>query len=304
MAAAVTVFVNRYSGNNPIAKSCIAAFCEGLREVGVNFSIAYEDEYDKNPCNVAVIFGAYKKILKTYNIRKKIFYGQKASGKKVLVLERGFIDRERFHSVGWDFINGRANFNNSNMSGDRFKNLNIDVPEWKKDGENIVFCAQVPWDVSVQHLNMEPASRVPTKVQVGGYLKWCTDSVKKIQDHSNRKIVFRPHPLFPNKEWHRENMPDGVVFSKSSFEEDLSNAWCTVVFNSNCSVESVLNGVPTFAGDIGCVAWDVANKDIENIETPIYPPRRQWLNNVAYSQWNLQEFKKGLPWLHITGKLK
>ena len=72
MVEKITVFVNRYSGKNPIAQGCISSFCNGLKSLGVGFSVAYEDEYDKNPCDIAVIFGAYKKILKTYGIRKKI----------------------------------------------------------------------------------------------------------------------------------------------------------------------------------------------------------------------------------------
>ena len=68
MVNKITVFVNRYSGKNPIAQGCISSFCEGLKRLGVRFSVAYEDEYEKNPCDVAVIFGAYKKILKTYGM--------------------------------------------------------------------------------------------------------------------------------------------------------------------------------------------------------------------------------------------
>ena len=300
MASKITVFVNRYSGKNPIASGCILSFCNGLKHLGVNFSVAYEDQYDKNPCDIAVIFGAYKKILKTYNIRKKIFFNQKIAGKKVLVLERGFIKREDFHSVGWNFINGRADFKNKNMPGDRVSRLNVELSDWKTNGEDIVFCAQVPWDVSVQHINQEPIKRVSQKDLVKGYLNWCTDTIKNIQKVTDRKIIFRPHPLFPYKNWHLDNMPDNVTISSSSFDNDLDNAWCTVVFNSNCSVESAIKGIPTFAFDEGCMAWDIANKNINNIESPDLPDRVQWLNNISYSQWNLEEFSKGLPWIHIT----
>jgi len=303
MVEKITVFVNRHSGNNPIAQGCISSFCNGLNRLGVKFSVAYEDEYDKNPCDIAVIFGAYKKILKTYGIRKKIYYNQKIAGKRVLVLERGFIKRDTYHSVGWNFINGRADFKNKHMPNDRVGALGVELSDWKDDGENIVFCGQVPWDVSVQHINSEPMKRVPQKILVGGYLKWCTDTVKKIQKVSNRKIIFRPHPLFPYKDWHMDGMPKNVAFSNAPFEDDLDNAWCTVVFNSNCSVESVINGVPTFAFDEGCMAWDVANKGISNIDSPKMPDRVQWLNDISYSQWNLNEFSEGMPWAHITRKI-
>ena len=47
------------------------------------------------------------------------------------------------------------------------------------------------------------------------------------------------------------------------------------------------------------MAWDVTNHDLSEINNPKTFDREQWLNNLAYTQWNLEEVRRGLPLKHL-----
>ena len=79
----------------------------------------------------------------------------------------------------------------------------------------------------------------------------------------------------------------------------LPSCYATVSFNSNGGVESVLAGIPTVCQDKGSMAWDVAEKNLGNIEQISLPDRTQWAYNLAYTQWTTKEMEQGLPQIHL-----
>ena len=78
-----------------------------------------------------------------------------------------------------------------------------------------------------------------------------------------------------------------------SLEEDLQNAHAAIFFNSSASVAAVCAGIPIFVDDASCVAWKVANTDINNIETPAVYQREQWLYDLAAAHWTDADAKSG-----------
>ena len=77
-------------------------------------------------------------------------------------------------------------------------------------------------------------------------------------------------------------------------QQDLHNAWASVFFNSSSCVASVLAGVPVFAADPDCVAWDVANSSLSQIEQPVMIERDQWLWDLSAAHWTDEESRAGL----------
>jgi hypothetical protein len=47
----------------------------------------------------------------------------------------------------------------------------------------------------------------------------------------------------------------------------------------------------------------VANKDLNNIETPEYPDRTQWLNDLGYKLWSEKEIRDGTVFKRFKDKL-
>jgi hypothetical protein len=227
--------------------------------------------------------------------------------------------------VGWDGLNGRADFCNKDCSSDRFEKLKIPIKPWRENGDHILVCGQAFYDSSLFHLLRQPKnSHEFMEMQGTGcpygsfYVDWIIDTLKKIRKHSDRKIVFRHHPkigkLYKNssvfaycsgaiKHSGVENIEispmGGPTGNIRNVNEDYKNCWAVVCFNSNSGVEATLNGIPTFVGDIGSMAWDAADKDLSKIENPSYKEREQWAYNLAYCQWTVSEINQGLPLKHL-----
>lgn len=238
------------------------------------------EDYKYEPADVAVVFGVNKVQVPESWPRGKVIAQQRSENRDVVVLETGFLNRgdgdEHHYAAGLNGLNGRGNYRNQGMPGDRAKLLGTELKPYKQ-GENIVLCGQVPWDASVDRTDHE------------AWLKECAAALLEY----GRPVVFRPHPsaaLSPIK---------GCQYSQMPLSDDLQNAWAAVTFNSNSGVEALVAGVPVFAFDEGSMIWSICNKSLSDIESPAMPDRTQWLNDLSYTQWTLDEMKAGLTWKHL-----
>ena len=68
------------------------------------------------------------------------------------------------------------------------------------------------------------------------------------------------------------------------------------------ATEAVMNGVPVFVGP-SSLAYDVGNEDLNTIGMPKRPDRTQWLNDIAYTEWTLEEIAQGKPLNRLTSYL-
>jgi hypothetical protein len=266
-----------YLSGDPVLDRVLEAFYEGCPE-DKEFVRGFKYE----PSDVAVIFGVYKsKIPKSYP-RGQVFQRQRENNLDVIVLETGYVNRgdgENHHyAVGFNGLNGRADFENRGMAGDRWAMLNTTLRPYVK-GENVVLCGQVPWDASVE---------------MHDHVKWLKHTAANLQKITDRKIVFRPHPNAP-----LPSLP-GCELSMRLFTEDLKDAHCVVTWNSNSAVEGAIAGKPVFAFDEGSMAWGIANKSLLHIDEPEYPDRKQWAADLAYAQWTLDEIREGEAWRHLA----
>jgi len=246
-----------------------------------------DDMYDK--CDVAVTTGGIKitnpRVFKT---RKRLM---ERMPKKRLVWESSVfrqnqIEDLKYFRLGWNgFQYDNAIFNNANSPSDRWNEIqklqNIRICDYQKTGSHILICMQKPNDASIYGLDME---------------KWALDVVNKLKEHTDRNIIIRPHPFDEDTSLYSFQK----YFSKNKLlQDDLKNAWATITYNSLSSVESICQGIPTFTLHEGSLAWPVANHDLSKIESPEVFDRNQWLYDLAYTQWNLDEMRKGLSWLHL-----
>lgn len=241
------------------------------------------DVKEYEPSDVAVVFGVYKKAVDFSKYRGKVIEEQKKLKKDTIVLETGYIKRgdgpENYYAAGFNGLNGRADFKNENSPSDRFEKLGIELSPWTlNEHGKILLCGQVPWDASVQNINMAD---------------WILDMAHIIQQVTRREISFRPHPL--------AKLPSirGLEYSTEPPEEAIRKSFAVVTYNSNTAVESVIEGVPAFSFDPGSMAYEVTSHDISDLRDPYMPDRTQWANNLAYAQWTPDEMRKGETWRHL-----
>ena len=231
-------------------------------------------------CEICVTFGVPKKYGHRGELVKKIFDEHKG---RHLVIEKGYIKRDVYYAIGWDGLNGRANFNNKNSPTNRWDQLNLSGFKTVayNTSSRIIVCGQVPWDASVQHIN---------------FTEWCIKIIEVLKDCGD--VVFRPHPLDHGS----VKIPDVNISTISSFRDDLLNAKACITFNSNCGVEAFIEGVPVFSFDKGSMVWDVSSHDLNRLNSPYNPDivkKFQWGYDIAYTQWTKEEMREGLPHKHL-----
>lgn len=198
----------------------------------------------------------------------------KDRGCRVLVMERGYLgDRFSNTSLGFNGLNGHAQFPKYNVDDSRLKKLGIELKPWKKGGDYALILGQVPHDASLQGRDMVP---------------WYRDIANEIKVRHALPVLFRPHPDLAKKGM-TQNVPNAEP-SQGSLSDALAGAAFTVCFNSNSSVDSVIAGVPCVVGDRGSMAYDMCGHDIESI---IRPDRENWANALAFKQWTIEEIRSG-----------
>lgn len=209
-------------------------------------------------------------------------------------------DHTMYYAVGFDGIKRNANYGPADVPADRWARLGMKLHPWRKDGQHVLLIGQPLHGQSSQHIDIRA---------------WYADVAAAVRATGRRVILYRPHPrIFSlrTNAGRRKRDELGVRkymgskidlrYSKNRLlKDDLKGAWATVVFTSNAAVESVLKGVPVFACDPACIAWDVAGHKLSRLEAPALPDRTAWAHRLAYSQWTVAEMRDGQCWRHLRG---
>ena len=245
------------------------SFSDGLKRHGMKPVMQHAGKFQG--ADLAV-FWAHRK--------KEIIERQKKDGNDYMVMERGYFgDRTEWTSIGFNGLNGIAEFYNKDMPPDRWAPHADLMHPWQKDGDYCLIMGQVAGDASIEHVNIS---------------EWYNETAIRLKWILERPIKFRPHPLS------RQicDVP-GAKLLTVSLADALAGACVAVTYNSNSGVDAVLAGVPTVACDKGSMAWPVSRHDISMKNIITYPDRTQWAQNLAYCQWTADEIRDGSAWEHL-----
>ena len=225
---------------------------------------------------------------------KSVWDHYRKTGRNVIVLEVGGIQRGTTWKVGLNGVNRDAYFGTTGNSSDRVQKLNLHKKPWRSSGDYILICGQ--HNKSLQWEGQPPMSQ------------WIMDTIDIIQNYSDRPIVFRPHPRcrldaieLQYKNVYRQE-PIKQANSYDTFDMHFDNVHATVSWNSNPGVHSVIEGIPAFVGPAS-LAYPVGNSDLKKIETPLMPDRTQWLNDYAWTEFTIEEIAQGMPLERLTTAL-
>jgi len=267
-----------------------SAFEQGVQHLGHT-----ANDNDLN-ADVAVIWSVlwYGRMAKN----KAVWDRFTKQGKPVIVLEVGTLKRNTTWKVAVGGINNEAYFGHAtNNDNARLTSLGIAIQDWgdTKDNNSIIICGQ--HQASHQWRNMPPVS------------DWISNTIQEIRKHTDRLIKVRSHPRYS---FNFDNTTTNVVRSIPKridivqdfydFSAELSKAHCVVNWSSNPAIEAALAGVPVFTG-LDSLAHVVANHSFDTIETPLKPDRQQWANDLAYTEWTVDEIAKGIPLIRILNKI-
>jgi len=209
--------------------------------------------------------------------RRQIVGALQRLRKNILVAELGYIgDRRKNISLGWNGLNGHATFPEyPDDGGERFRAFGGEIKHWKKDGEYILILGQVKDDASLKGQDIMP---------------WYMEQARKASEYYGIPVYYRPHPESVRRRGY-ESL-DGFNNMGGTLQEAIGGALFTIAYNSNSCLDSLLEGVPCFAGDKGTLVWDLCMRDIKEI---VYPDREKIIHQIAWKQWTIDEIKSGKP---------
>jgi hypothetical protein len=262
---------------------CLRAFAQGCQHLGLKTLL--QDKTQVVPAKLGVILGWVGQSIRGQHIqlRKDVIASQ-----RVMSIDGScfkFADSNSIflrYSLDGVYYNTN-NYANQHSGPDKWnqisQQLNLSLTPWRTTGDHILICGQRDGGWSMKGVDMT---------------QWILESVKTIRNKTNRRIVVRPHPKNPIPQHLFAGYSNVTISNDTSLQQDLQNAWASVFFNSSSCVASILAGIPVFANDRDCVAYNIATHNLSAIENPEMPAREQWLWDLSAAHWTDEESRQGL----------
>jgi len=218
--------------------------------------------------------------------------------------------------LGWWHLLAPGKFNNENSPSDRWERIKqqqrLEVLPWRKQGTHILIPLQKNNDSVVQTM-MD---------RYGSMRNWLNTTIAEIRKYSNRPILIRPSAKTNPLSWgdalsipgvsisttYKDNpSTDGTKFTKNieggpGLLTELADAWAVVGYNTSTLFESITDGIPTVSLDPDALTGP-CSMPLQLLENPPMDiDRTQWLYDMAYISWTMDELQQGVAWEHLKGK--
>jgi len=295
------------------ARKSLDAFAAGVSNCQDNVFIEKGLEY--RPCDIAIIFGDVRDTQsKQKRMRLKAEIIGRHIHKRLIIIDTPVLLRSTqngplYRRVGIDSLFADWGvFNNHNVSAERrnmlFKKNELKLSNLRDNKGSIIIFMQRFFDASLKGRERFRSDR---------YLNWLNMVLTDIRKESEREIIIRPHP-----ESLRDSIESNLIESfrntlkyhdvhfdteKSPIQEALQGAFASVTFNSGSAIDSLLHGIPCVVYDPGSFAWSITPHSVEQLDDIKMPDIEQWLNELAYVDWGLDEMESGMTWQHLRNKI-
>lgn len=202
----------------------------------------------------------------------------------VIVLEIGSLYRGQTWKVAVNNITADGYFGHSDrLDWDRPRRLGISLAHNLAPKPHVI--------LALQHRRSEQVALIKDMSH------WVTQTVSKIQAHTDRPIVIRPHPRdrfdLSNIANVTIEQPRPVANTYDSFDMHF-DCHAVVNFNSGVGVQAGISGVRPVV-DRTSLAWPVGI-DISDIEKRYDVDRGLWLTQICHTEYTIDELRTGL-WL-------
>jgi len=136
---------------------------------------------------------------------------------------------------------------------------------------------------------------------------WAQRQVLKIKDRMQRDglevpVKIRLHPRRTLDRMWKPKVPFlpnvGRLSPWSSLEECLDGAVKVVTLSSQSAIDAVIHGVPIYVADKSSLAKQVSEPHY-SLQPLTRPDRQQWLRDIAYVYWSLNELRTGKYWDYV-----
>lgn len=285
------------SANNPRFVDTLHKFSKGVRASGDECKIVDHIQYEE--CDCAVFFGSWKDRPDDHHVVKNniVKYANKFICLETPLIGRGPVQdvmQDDWYRIGvGGFLADTGNFNNKNRPPDRWemisKRLNVDIKPYHS-GQYCIVALQLPQDASLRGASIE---------------KWAAEWCRDFRKTSDMTIIVRTPQI--QRHYDMQTLSsiaelEDVRFqvgTKDNLVPTLNGAAGVATYSSGMGVEALMNGCHTVASNSGSFVYDVCSNDVSGIIDQTEPNREQWIHDLAYCQWNIDEIEQGAAWRHL-----
>lgn len=287
-------------------------FVDGAMAAGDQAEICYDLEY--RPCDVAVMLGYVHERGKQaphLNLRQQILNQQRQRGARTVIVDSNLFlyhDTDNPHRVlrySFDGVfPGQGEYCDQRPTAQRWHELSklmgVIARPWRNQGSHVLLCLQREGGWSMHGLNVAD---------------WAMSTIIQLRKHTDRPIRLRPHPGDRSansyvtdviRKLNRHGVNNIIVSDPAhSLVDDLVDCWAVVNHNSSPAVAAAIEGIPVFATDPALSqAREVANFNLDRIESPVMYDRDAWLHRLAQFHWSHDEVRSGQCWQHMRQWVK
>lgn len=218
---------------------------------------------------------------------KNVYDHYRKQNKPVFVIEVGSLVRGITWKVSLNNINRLGVFGNDHLiDNDRPKKLGISLkhPTNQQNFKPILIAGQ-------HEKSLQWKSQPSTSI-------WVEKIIHQLAPHTNREIIFRPHPRFlPDlqalKGKIKIELPKKIHGTYDNFDLTFDQYYCVVNHNSGPAVQAAIAGLPVIC-DQTSLAYPVSTT-FDQIENFIYTDRSEWLINLSHTEYLIEEIEQGIP---------
>ena len=182
--------------------------------------------------------------------------------------------RHEYTSLGFNGLNGRAEFYQDGVPSDRGQRFYDLIQPWQQvgfDGDYFLICGQVLGDASLAHVD---------------YPAWVNALPV---EHAGKPVLFRPHPLGSDFVIPHETLGGDLAAA-------LEGAQAVWTYNSTSAVDAMLAGVPVCVADRGSMVYSAAAHEMGFGH---WMNQHHLVDELAYCQWTVGEIEDGTAWDHL-----
>lgn len=201
-----------------------------------------------------------------------VFMHNREFGLDFIEVDRGYIRPRHFDGFYRISKNAlQAKYQPHSFPDDRFRYLDVELSSHFSKKGHILICP--PTDFIQSFYGLRPGD-------------WEVHVTQTLKSNTDRYIKVR-------------QKGDAIPL-----ENDLTDCYCVVTFNSNVAIDATIRGIPVCTGAYSvCGAWNkISLQDIidDKVEAPTEEKIEDLLRFVTYQQFTLDEIKRGIPWEIIS----
>lgn len=162
------------------------------------------------------------------------------------------------------------------LSSERFDRLGLTIAPWRTGGTEIIIAG---------------STAKACREHGFGYQAWERSAAERLRG-CGRPVVYRPKPS-------EGDVPPiaGLQTDRRPIGEAMASAYAVVTHHSNTAIDALLAGVPVHCATGAAAAFSVPMDAIA--DAPLLDGREQFLHDVAWLQWTLDEMRDGTCWTHL-----